>query len=103
MKYRILACLGCFMILPLVGAQHTAPVHVGGPAFADTLTRTQLSARDSALHALNRLGYGPPPREVDRVAAEGVIHWIDRQLTPRKIDDGALARRERDFRILDYD
>src|SRR4029077_17445139 len=56
-----------------------------------------------ALHALNRLAYGPRPGEVDRVAAEGVMHWIDRQLTPRKIDDGALARRERDFRILDYD
>src|SRR4029077_5081535 len=103
MKYRILACLGCFMILPSVGGQLAAPLHVVGGAFADTLTRTQLSARDSALQALNRLAYGPRPGEVDRVAAEGVMHWIDRQLTPRKIDDGALARRERDFRILDYD
>src|SRR5437764_7831228 len=57
----------------------------------------QLSPHDSALHALNRLAYGPRPGEVDRVAAEGVIHWIDRQLAPRKIDDGALAEREHRF------
>src|SRR5439155_17399780 len=63
----------------------------------------QLSPRDSALHALNRLAYGPRPGEVDRVAAAGVMQWIDRQLSPSKIDDHALAERERAFDILDYD
>src|SRR6184192_1485816 len=63
----------------------------------------QLSPRDSALHALNRLAYGPRPGEVDRVAADGVMRWVDRQLSPRKIDDGPLAARERRFKILDYD
>src|SRR6266849_3314703 len=61
------------------------------------------SPRDSALHALNRLAYGPRPGEVDRVAALGVMTWIDRQLSPAKIDDHALAERERAFDILDYD
>jgi len=63
----------------------------------------QLSPRDSALHALNRLAYGPRPGEVDRVAAAGVMQWIDRQLSPDKIDDAALAERERQFTILEYD
>src|SRR5437879_4524499 len=62
-----------------------------------------LTPRDSALHALNRLAYGPRPGEVDRVAADGVMRWVDRQLSPRKIDDGPLAARERRFKILDYD
>src|SRR5947207_15497952 len=62
-----------------------------------------LTPRDSALHVLNRLAYGPRPGEVDRVAADGVMRWVDRQLSPRKIDDGPLAARERRVKILDYD
>jgi hypothetical protein len=63
----------------------------------------QMSPRDSALHALSRLAYGPRPGEVERVAREGVIAWIDRQLTPDEIDTHALAQRERRFQILRYD
>ncbi len=62
-----------------------------------------LTPRDSALHVLNRLAYGPRPGEVDRVAADGVMRWIDWQLSPGKIDDGPLAAHERRFKILDYD
>ena len=88
MKYRTLACLVAAILSPSLGRAQQAPV---------------LTPTDSALHALNRLAYGPRPGEVDRVAAEGVMHWIDRQLTPAKIDDGVLARREREFHILDLD
>src|SRR2546429_4201068 len=59
--------------------------------------------RDSAFHALNRLAYGPRPGDVPRVAAEGVMRWIDRQLSPHGIDDHRLAERERQFHILGYD
>ena len=64
---------------------------------------SSLTPHDSALHVLNRLAYGPRPGEVDRVAADGVMRWIDRQLSPGKLDDGPLAARERRFKILDYD
>src|SRR2546423_6299495 len=62
-----------------------------------------LTPRDSAFHALNRLAYGPRPEDVPRVAAEGVMRWIDRQLSPDGIDDHRLAERERQFQILEYD
>jgi uncharacterized protein (DUF1800 family) len=62
-----------------------------------------LTARDSALHALNRLAYGPRPGEVDSVARYGVMRWIERQLDPDHIDDKPLGRREHAFKILDYD
>src|SRR6059058_5326554 len=62
-----------------------------------------LTSQDSAFQALNRLAYGPRPGEVTRVAAAGVMHWIDRQLSPDRIDDDALAQRERQFTLLDYD
>src|SRR2546422_1679267 len=54
-------------------------------------------------HALNRLAYGPRPGEVARVAREGVMRWIDRQLAPDQIADGDRAAREREFRVLHYD
>src|SRR5216117_2455043 len=63
----------------------------------------QLSPRDSALHALNRLAYGPRPGDVDRIAAAGVARWIERQLDPDGIDDAALGERERRFKILTLD
>ena len=62
-----------------------------------------LTPRDSAFHALNRLAYGPRPGDVARVAGDGVMRWIDRQLSPDRIDDDPLDRRERQFSILGYD
>ncbi|PYO62597.1 MAG: hypothetical protein DMD70_05420, partial [Gemmatimonadetes bacterium] len=57
----------------------------------------QLSPQDSAFHALNRLAYGPRPGDVPRVAAGGVLRWIDRQLSPDGINDDRLAQQERQF------
>src|SRR5437660_560397 len=57
MKTRVLACVcGVLAAWPLRGATAQSPI---------------LTPRDSALHALNRLAYGPRPGEVDRVAAAG--------------------------------
>lgn len=63
----------------------------------------QLTARDSAFHALNRLAYGARPGEVDSVAHFGVMRWIDRQLDPDRIDDTVLEQREEAFKILSLD
>src|SRR2546427_11083174 len=87
MKTRIVASLLAAGLLPVgIGAQQGT-----------------LPPQDSALHALNRLAYGPRPGDVPRVAAEGVMRWIDRQLSPDGIDDDRLAERERRFDILRYD
>lgn len=74
--------------------------HPGGVRIPQS---TALTPRDSALHALNRLAYGPRPGEVDRVAALGVMTWIERQLYPDRIADPVVAERERAFPILDED
>src|SRR2546422_11163825 len=60
-----------------------------------------LTPRDSAFHALNRLAYGPRPGEVDSVARFGVMRWIEQQLDPGRISNAGLAKRERQFQLLD--
>jgi uncharacterized protein (DUF1800 family) len=52
-----------------------------------------LSERQRAVHALNRLAFGPRPGEVDRVLKIGVDAWIDRQLAPERLDDRAVEKR----------
>jgi uncharacterized protein (DUF1800 family) len=62
-----------------------------------------LDDRQRALHALNRLTFGPRPGDVDRVLAIGVDKWIDQQLHPDKIDDSALEARLAPLRTLNMD
>ena len=82
------------------------PALIACAALAPAALRAQqqpLTPRDSALHALSRLAYGPRPGDVDRVAALGVMKWIDTQLHPDRIHDPEVERRERAFPILDED
>ena len=53
-----------------------------------------------ALHALNRLTFGPRPGDLQHVVAMGVDRWIDLQLHPEKIDDGAVEARLAPLLIL---
>src|SRR5258706_553047 len=62
-----------------------------------------LTPRDSALHALNRLAYGPRRGEVDSVARIGVMRWIEGQLAFERLPDDRLTAREREFKLLRYD
>jgi len=62
-------------------------------------TSVQLERR-RALHALNRLTFGPRPGEVDRVSAKGVDSWVEDQLHPESIDDGALGAHLSAYRAL---
>ena len=59
-----------------------------------------MDAQKRAVHALNRLTFGPRPGDVERVAQIGVNKWIDLQLHPDKIDDSALDARLAPFRTL---
>ena len=61
---------------------------------------TSMDAQKRAVHALNRLTFGPRPGDVERVKQTGVDQWIELQLHPEKIDDSALDRRLDPFRTL---
>ena len=80
---------------------------LASPAFPQTPARkaTSLSARpvtrepislterERAIHALNRLTFGPRPGDIDAVLSKGVDAWIEDQLHPESIDDSALNAR----------
>jgi uncharacterized protein (DUF1800 family) len=60
----------------------------------------RLNEEKRAVHALNRLTFGPRPGDLDRVVAMGVDRWIDLQLHPEKIPDSAVESRLAAFRTL---
>ncbi|MFZ0479089.1 MAG: DUF1800 domain-containing protein [Terriglobales bacterium] len=59
-----------------------------------------LDERKRAVHALNRLTFGPRPGDFDQVAQMGVDKWIEFQLHPEKIEDSALDAHLAPFRSL---
>ena len=63
---------------PAVGASSS-------PSTSGTLTEEQ-----KIVHVLNRLGYGASPGDVARVRTMGLDRYIDAQLHPEGIDDGAV-------------
>jgi uncharacterized protein (DUF1800 family) len=68
-----------------------------------SLPPSQMEESKRALHALNRLTFGPRPGDVQHLLAIGIEKWIDEQLHPEKIDDHALEARLAPFRTLRMD
>jgi uncharacterized protein (DUF1800 family) len=80
----------------------TAAFSVGGKKKKSSEASGQDESK-RALHALNRLTFGPRPGDVQRVAAMGVDKWIEQQLHSEKIDDSAVEARLAPFRTLRMD
>jgi uncharacterized protein (DUF1800 family) len=66
-------------------------------------SEAQIDDSKRALHALNRLTFGPRPGDIEKVNAMGVDRWIDQQLSPEQISDSALEARLEPFRTLHMD
>jgi hypothetical protein len=95
----------------VLSARHTSPQNSrpeaaksssqnSGPSKKPPAETTAQLERQRALHALNRLTFGPRPGEVDRVLAKGLDSWIEDQLHPESIDDGALGSHLSAYRAL---
>ncbi len=87
----------------LLAAGLTTQVALGRKKDKVSNSSQQMDAQKRAVHALNRLTFGPRPGDVDRVTQIGIDHWIDQQLHPDKIDDAALDARLAPFRTLRMD
>jgi uncharacterized protein (DUF1800 family) len=68
--------------------------------FKGKLPITELTEDEATLHALNRLGYGPRPGDVQRVEQMGLENWINQQLNPESVDDSALDQRLQKYPTL---
>src|ERR1700693_665777 len=69
-------------------------------AVSTSKEKARMTAREQAIHVLNRLGFGPRSGEVDGVLAIGASSWIDRQLEPESIPDDAVAAALKRFPTL---
>ena len=86
----------------LLGACSSASPQAGGPAPAApssvragrtlVLPASPLTPDQQILHALNRLGYGPRPGDVERVRRMGLAAYIEAQLDPSDLADPAVTR-----------
>ncbi|MEO6966526.1 MAG: DUF1800 family protein [Acidobacteriaceae bacterium] len=79
-------------------AANLASLKSNASAAIDHGKNSEIREHARALHVLNRLAFGPQPREVAEVEAMGVNRWINWQLHPDEIDDSALERRLADYR-----
>src|SRR2546423_15091180 len=60
----------------------------------------KLKEDQKILHALNRLGFGARPGDVERVKAMGLDKYIELQLHPEKIDDSAAEAKLQNLETL---
>ena len=89
------------ILVGLIGAAcSSVPARTAGPPpvlatrtpAALSLPASPLGPDQRILHALNRLGYGPRPGDVERVRRMGLAAYIERQLDPRAIPDPAVEQ-----------
>src|SRR6266566_2819235 len=65
--------------------------------FAGKLPITELNEQEAILHALNRLGFGPHPGEVEQIQKTGLESWIQAQLHPENTAEPVI-----DARLAEY-
>ena len=68
--------------------------------FAGKLPIRELSEDEAILHALNRLGFGPRPGQVEQIEKIGLENWIQSQLHPETIPDPVVDARLAQFPSL---
>ncbi len=76
-----------FRVFPLRVVASALGLLLTLPLPAQAQPQAQPTETEKAVHALNRLGYGPRPGEIERVAAVGVEAWMRAQLAPETVPD----------------
>jgi uncharacterized protein (DUF1800 family) len=74
-------------------ARITAPKRAAVPT-------SKLTDEQRALHALNRLTFGPRPGDLQKVMDTDVDDWVEQQLHPEEINDSVLDGKLGPFRTL---
>ena len=89
MNRRILGCTALLIVI------------VAAAAYAKKPKPSKVADQQrQALHAIDRLTFGPRPGDVQAVTTMGVDKWIDLQLHPDRIDNSAMQARLAEYRTL---
>ncbi len=104
---------GMIVIFFLAAATFAAPYLLAAADKKDSQAKSQqpssagkglpteaLTGDEAILQALNRLGFGPRPGDVELVKQIGLQKWIEQQLHPDSINDSALDDRLQRFSTL---
>ena len=76
--------VGTALLLSLLGYTASVQLALGKKKEKQASTAAQMDQRKQAVHALNRLAFGPRPGDVDHVTAIGVDNWIDPATSSRQ-------------------
>ncbi|HEX3370961.1 MAG TPA: DUF1800 family protein, partial [Candidatus Acidoferrales bacterium] len=68
--------------------------------FPGKLPIRELSEDEAILHALNKLGFGARPGQVEQIKQTGLENWIQAQLHPENIADPVVDARLAQFPAL---
>ncbi|HTC61890.1 MAG TPA: DUF1800 domain-containing protein [Candidatus Saccharimonadales bacterium] len=68
--------------------------------FPGKLPIHELNEDEAILHALNKLGFGPRPGQVEQIKQAGLENWIQAQLHPENISDAVVEARLAQFPAL---
>jgi uncharacterized protein (DUF1800 family) len=109
MKCAWICCLAMVVVArPAVGqpaaGSASSPKSAASPKRASSPKRAATSAtlteEQRALHALNRLTFGPRPGDLQKVMNMDVDDWVEQQLHPEEISDSVLDGKLGPFRTL---
>ena len=89
-KRSFLTLFLCFLLVHL---------SLGSPSWA-AVGDPPLSEKAKIIHLLNRLGFGPRPGDIEKVAKMGIQAYIERQLHPQTISDPVVERKLAGFETL---
>jgi uncharacterized protein (DUF1800 family) len=85
---------------PPAVASPAAGKSIASANFPGKLPIRELNEEEAILHALNRLGFGPRPGQVEQIEKTGLENWIQSQLHPENIADPVVEARLAQFPAL---
>jgi uncharacterized protein (DUF1800 family) len=90
-------------LLPMPASPSAGNTRSPHAKFAGKLPISELNEQEAILHALNRLGFGARPGDVEQIEKTGLENWVQAQLHPENIKDPVVDARLAEYPTLHLD